>query len=164
MTELSNARLAAFGTAYGTVTAIVLAVFLFFAPDIEQRFFPILVDQHVTNVVRSADDRLCWEWVFRKTKRAFSRETQFAYTSQDVTVGTDPVVKIAGTDELFVRTNVIDPATVRERLCVQIPASLREVTGLVIKGHARYRSAFGWWSVIQPFPDVPVPPPLENPE
>lgn len=129
-----------------------------FGPSVEQWLNPVLEKQDVRNITR-VGDQVCWDWRWTKRKAAVGKSSEFNYTLKGVSVAAPPVITYKDTGELFIHTTTIPPHAGSATLCALLPQTIRDMHGLRIEGQGWYRMMHGLWSVVQPYPSVPVPPP-----
>jgi hypothetical protein len=132
--------------------------YLKFGPDVESALDPVLVDQSISDTIRSGST-VCWIWRWRKDHDAQPAGFAWSFTLAGTSVAY-PAVAFRKEDGVVIsegRTRPPGPGSAH--LCAEIPATLDKVAGLTIEGAAAYKSPVGPWLVWQDMPPVPVPPP-----
>lgn len=146
------------------VTAMIFTpIAIITGPYLEERLFPILVDQHVSNVRRLASpDRLVWEWHFKKSRRASPQLFAWTmhYDSND-----RYVIEVKRGEDCAepVRTSRVVPPYVQSHstLCSEIPHGLRNVPALTVVGFGEYHGWHSFYTVGQALVPVQWPEPAE---
>jgi hypothetical protein len=120
------------------------------ASVLEEKFFPVLVDDKISDVVVEGDS-LCWTWAWRKARNA--APISFRYYFQTNTSGPIPTI--------VYRPNVgpIQPlerstGTYSLRFCTVIPPGVSHDVPMKVTGVAEYSVPHGLWFVRESLPEV----------
>ena len=121
---------------------------------------PILTDQRVENVWRTAD-MACWNWGYHKVRNAtLLRKEQFVERDDGVRFPAPelrPDLGIPSNDSTSVKAGV--SRTIPE--CVMVPASLRSTRHIWVRGRNAYMPWHGFWELSQPLISVEFNVPLD---
>lgn len=153
-------RVIAAGIVWPVALAVGWVLWTRTGPDIEAALDPVLVDQSVTDVIRSGDT-VCWIWRWVKDHDAQAAGFSWSFTAEGTSIAW-PAITFRREDGVIISENrVRPPGPGQSNLCAEIPPTLSKIKRLKIKGSAGYRSPVGPWIVWHEMPDVPVPPSAE---
>lgn len=142
---------------WGTAVFVGLGLFFTVTPLLEQRFYPVLVDQRVEKIVREYD-QVCWTWIWNKRRYATPVIVSWSLNVNG-TSAEFQVLPRRQSDGAVVRD--VRPASTgigENRFCAKIPETLREVPELTVRGQINYIVPHQLWTVWQDLPAVPIPP------
>jgi hypothetical protein len=144
---------------YTIAGAFGLILFIYATPRIEAVMAPVLADQKVEF---DDDDRtpgkMCWTWSWNKVRYAQAVTLAWSMTVEGTAAEFPTIAERQRDGETlrYPQTAGLGPG--RNDLCVNIPADLDKVKGLVIRGQINYRMPHGLWTIWQDLPAVRVPP------
>lgn len=140
------------------LTAFAWSVFFIYgAPMIEARLFPILVDQSIeVGEDDRAPGRLCWTWNWTKTRYAFPLAISWSIVVDGTNVEFPTFVTRERDNQIISPPSVANLGAGSTNLCVRIPPEFDNAAGLQVKGAINYRTPWGG-SIWQAIPTIKVP-------
>ena len=128
-----------YGAGYLAVMAAIVT-FFWAGPALEQKYFPVLINVHYANIVRSPTT-VCWTSSFEKVRQAKIEYIYYIMKEKDKAYNIS-VSRLGGVSPNVVIDRGLGLHT--QTLCASIPDEVRNDKGLLIRGEAKYITNSIW--------------------